>query len=69
MNNSSSQREQCAVCGKDVADTWFARIRNGAGWVKVCRPACSIRYTDGPQPADNDGERRPHFLVSAELWS
>jgi hypothetical protein len=29
MNDSSRRREQCAVCGKDVADAWFARLRNG----------------------------------------
>lgn len=62
MNDSRNQREQCAVCGKDVTDAWFARIRRGNEWVKVCSPACSIRYTDSTNPADAASEdAKAHF--------
>jgi hypothetical protein len=76
MNDSSHQREQCAVCSKDVSDIWFARLRNGEGLVKVCSPACSIRYIEGLPSAGNNGAaefapggRTPRFLVNGELWS
>ena len=62
MNDSISQREQCVVCGKDVTDTWFARIRRGNAWVKLCSPSCSMRYSDSPNPvADARGDEKIHF--------
>lgn len=75
MNDAKDQSDRCAVCGKDVANGWFARIRRGDEWVKVCSPTCSMRYTEG-SAADNDGgresapgERRQHFVVNGESWS
>jgi len=76
MNDSRDQQERCAVCGKDVSNGWFARIRRGEEWVKLCGPACSIRYTDSLHPADDArtqelaaGEHSLHFVVNGELWS
>jgi hypothetical protein len=73
MTEANNQPDRCAVCGKDVANGWFARLRNGSGWAKVCSPACSIRYTDALHPAD-DGvgfvatEHPLRFSVNGELW-
>ena len=68
MNDSISQREQCVVCGKDVTNVWFARLRRGEEWVKVCSPTCSMRYPDASQTTDDNhaqeftaGEHRWHF--------
>jgi hypothetical protein len=49
MNDARDQQDRCVVCGKDVANVWFARLRRGEEWVKVCSPACSMRYTDASQ--------------------
>jgi hypothetical protein len=74
MNDARDQQDRCVVCGKDVSNVWFARLRRGEEWVKVCSPACSMRYAEGPA-ADNGGAtestpgERPHFLVNGELWS
>jgi hypothetical protein len=76
VNDSTDQPERCVVCGKDVTNVWFARLRRGEEWVKACSPACSIRYTDSLLPADgagmpesNNGGHPLHFLVNGELWS
>jgi hypothetical protein len=75
MAEANNQADRCAVCGKDVAGKWFARLRRGDEWVKVCSPACSIRYSEG-SAADSEvgrasapGERRQHFVFNGELWS
>ena len=74
MNNSNDERDRCAVCGKDVTDASFARLRRGNEWVKVCSPACSIRYTDGPRPAEENraqefdaSEHRLYLVVNGEF--
>jgi hypothetical protein len=74
MNDSKNQRECCCVCGKDVSNGWFARIRRESEWVKLCSPACSIRYTDGLRPPENGyvpeltaGDHKWVFLVNGEL--
>ena len=76
MSDSKSQRDHCFVCGKDVSNAWFARIRRGEEWIKICSPACSIRYSDGPHSADDEnvqtsnvGGHTFRFLVNGELWS
>ena len=76
MNDSTDQPERCVVCGKDVTNVWFARLRRGEEWVKACSPACSMRYMDSLLPADgagmpesNNGGHPLHFLVNGELWS
>jgi len=74
MNEARDQQDRCVVCGKDVSNVWFARLRRGEEWVKVCSPTCSMRYTDASQPADDGGEfvanEHPlRFLVNGELWS
>lgn len=76
MRDSSHQGEHCAVCGKNVADAWFAHLRNGDGWVKLCSPACSIRYTDLLRPGDDWRSQPPdprdgrcHFFVHGECWA
>lgn len=76
MNDSGNQREQCAVCGKDVTDVWFARLRRGNEWVKVCSSKCALRYFDSVRPADLAGgqsfesrDGRCHFFVNGECWS
>ena len=73
MNDSSDQQDRCGICGKNVADVWFARIRRGQEWIKLCSPACAMRYIEGPPSAGNDGEReseagvdRVHFVFSGE---
>ncbi|HEV2330336.1 MAG TPA: hypothetical protein VGY56_16260 [Verrucomicrobiae bacterium] len=76
MNDSKERREICCVCSKDVSSGWFARILRQGEWVKLCSPACSIRYTDGPLAKDDGyapnstaGNHQPTFLVNGELWS
>lgn len=76
MNDLKDKRESCCVCGKDVSNGWFARIRRGNEWVKLCSPMCSIRYTDRLLPADDEyapalaaSDHKPCFLVNGELWS
>jgi hypothetical protein len=76
MAGSEGDRERCGVCGKDVSNSWFGRMRNGEGWVKVCSPECSIRYINSLHPADEARaqdlaayEDRVHFYFNGELWS
>jgi hypothetical protein len=72
MNDSKSQREQCCICGKDVSNGWFGRIREGEKWVKVCSPACSISYTDRSYPPEDEFKTavpKLRFVVNGELWS
>lgn len=65
MNDSKNQRESCCICGKDVSNGWFAHIRRENEWVKLCSPACSIRYTDRDGLTAN--EPAPRFVVNGEL--
>lgn len=74
MNDFKSQGECCCVCGKDVSNGWFARVRRAKEWVKVCSPACSILYTDGLLPANDEyapeltiGDHKWCFLINGEL--
>jgi hypothetical protein len=76
MNEMKNAPDCCCVCGKNVSNGWFARIHCGTEWIKVCSPMCSIRYTDGLLPTEDEytnesatGNLRPRFLVNGELWS
>jgi hypothetical protein len=76
MNDPGNQREQCAVCGKEVSNGWFARLRNDAGWAKLCSPKCAMRYYESLRSADDVGlpppeprDGRCHFFFHGECWS
>lgn len=75
MNDPKAEPKRCHVCGKDVSSGWFARIRDGSGWVLLCSPGCAMRYYDSVRPEQETraqelaaNEHPLRFLVNGELW-
>jgi hypothetical protein len=60
MNQEFSDREVCAVCGKDAeGDRWFCHFYGEHSRVTLCSPACAEIFLHRPAIPEINGEVRP----------
>ena len=51
----------CFVCGKEVRETWFARLYEARGKLYLCSTTCALSYFDSANPPAHDHQAQHEF--------